>query len=364
MSTRPRIKFDHRGHCNACVWTEKKKTLDWTKRQEQLNRMLDKYRGKSEFDCVVPVSGGKDGSHVAYNLKHNYGMNPLCITIRPPLELDLGRKNLMNFINSGYAHMHITPDPEPMRKMNLYGFDLMGFPYFGWMTAIEAGVIRTASQLDIHLIFYGEDGEVEYGGVDKTQDDPFYDVEYQEEIYLEGGLAEVFKAADISFSESFFFKFPAKDVLKKKDIHITHWSYFENWDPYKNYMTAKTYCGLEENTDTNSGTFTNFAQNDQKLYALHTYLMYLKFGFGRATQDAGIEIRRGAMDRDQAINLVKLYDGLYPHEYIDNYLDYFQIYKEKFDSILDKWVNQKLFEKDSDGIWQPKFEVGVEFDAS
>ena len=62
---------------------------------------------------------------------------------------------------------------------------------------------------------------------------------------------------------------------------------------YRNYLTAKKFCGLQEKGDSNTGTFTNFAQNDQALYDLHAYLMFLKFGFGRATQDAGIEIRRG-----------------------------------------------------------------------
>ena len=74
-------------------------------------------------------------------------------------------------------------------------------------------------------------------------------------------------------------------------MEITHWSYFENWDLQK-LFTCQKECGLEEATIKNSGTFTNFSQNDQALYALHTYLMYLKFGFGRANQDACIEIRR------------------------------------------------------------------------
>ena len=96
---------------------------------------------------------------------------------------------------------------------------------------------------------------------------------------------------------------------------------------------AKEFCGLEENENTNEGTFTNFAQNDQYLYALHTYMMYMKFGFGRATQDAGIEIRRGAMSRGQGINLVNLYDNYYPDDYLPFYLDYFEI-KRKSSIIL------------------------------
>jgi hypothetical protein len=88
--------------------------------------------------------------------------------------------------------------------------------------------------------------------------------------------------------------------------------------------------------------------------------MYLKFGFGRATQDAGIEVRRGAMSRDQAINLVKIYDNMYPHEFIDLYLDYYKMSKQEFDDVLEKWVNKDLFSK-KDGIWQPLFEVGTDY---
>ena len=82
--------------------------------------------------------------------------------------------------------------------------------------------------------------------------------------------------------------------------------------------------------------------------------MYLKFGFGRANQDASIEIRRGAMDRDQALNLVRMYDGMYPENDIKTYLEYYNISKEKFDSIIDKWANKDLFEK-IDNRWSPKF---------
>ena len=86
MSTRPRINFDGRGWCNACRWMEEKKALDWSDRQRELEEILYKYRSKNRgFDCVVPVSGGKDGSYVSYQLKHKYGMNPLVITVTPAL---------------------------------------------------------------------------------------------------------------------------------------------------------------------------------------------------------------------------------------------------------------------------------------
>jgi hypothetical protein len=121
-------------------------------------------------------------------------------------------------------------------------------------------------------------------------------------------------------------------------------------------MIAKEHCGLEESVTTNDGTFTNFAQNDQGLYALHTYMMYLKFGFGRATQDAGIEIRRGAMNREQGLNLVKMFDGKYPDIWESQYLDYYQLTKEDFYGILESHTNNDLFEFKK-GRVKPKFEI-------
>ena len=89
--------------------------------------------------------------------------------------------------------------------------------------------------------------------------------------------------------------------------------------------------------------------------------MYLKFGFGRATQDAGIEIRRGSMTREQALNLVKMYDNAYPYDLIDTFLDYYKMTKEEFDNVLDKYANKDLFEK-INGIWSPKFIPGEDFE--
>ena len=357
MSTRPRISFDKRGWCNACVWTEEKKTLDWESRQKELENLLNKHRKTDgAFDCLVPCSGGKDGSYVAYNLKHKYGMNPLCLTITPALALDLGEQNLKAFVNSGYNHITVNPAYEAMRTLNRIGFLKMGFPYYGWLIAIQAGVIRMANQLGLELVFYGEDGEVEYGGTTETNRNPIYDVSYMKKVYLEGGYEKILKDSGVAQSELFFFQFPSDEALQKAPIDITHWSYFENWDPYRNYLVAKEHCGLTSADESNAGTFTNFSQNDQALYALHAYLMYLKFGFGRATQDACIEVRRGAMDRQQALNLVRLYDGHYPHEYLDTYLDYYQLSKSEFDEAIDKYANKDLFEK-VEGYWKPLFTV-------
>ena len=344
---------------------KKKKSFDWLSREKKLKDLLNKYKSKNgNFDCLVPVSGGKDGSYVAHQLKNKYGMNPLTVTIRPALELEIGNKNLNNFINSGFNHIHVSCNPVVLDRLNKYGFIHKGFPYYGWLIAIMTAVIKVALNFKTPLIFYGESGEVEYGGSSEIKDTMLHDIDYMERVYLEGGHKKVFdeikKDKDIVEADLALFRFPTKNEILNTKLSIAHWSYFEAWDSYRNYVIAKKYCGLIEKDDGNDDTFTNFAQNDQALYALHTYLMYLKFGFGRATQDAGIEIRRGSMTRDQAINLVNMYDNGYPHKMIERYLEYYQMTRDEFDNVLDKYANKELFEK-INGIWEPKFKVGQDF---
>ena len=365
MSTRPRITFDERGWCNACQWMEEKKSFDWSKRKVELLNILEKSRSKNgNFDCIVPVSGGKDGSYVAYMLKHEYGMNPLTVTVRPALSLEIGDRNLQNFIHSGYDHIHLSPNSKVLDRLNKYGFIEKGFPYYGWLIAIHTAVIKVATKFNIPLMFYGEDGEIEYGGSTESKNKALYDISYMKKVYLEGGhqkvLDRIKQDPDISESDLSFFKFPTDNEAKENELLFTHMSYFEPWDSYRNYIVAKEKCGLIEKEQGSIDTFTNFSQNDQALYSLHAYLMYLKFGFGRATQDSGIEIRRGSMIREQAINLVKMYDNAYPHDLIDTYIDYYKMTKEEFDAVLDKYVNKKLFKK-KEGIWEPRFIVGEDF---
>ncbi len=357
MSTRPRISFDDRGLCNACVWAEKKEQLDWDERESKLERLLDAHRrADGSFDCIVPVSGGKDGSYVAHTLKTKWGMNPLSVTIKPPLPTELGEANLQAFVASGFPHIAISPDPEAMRTLNKRGLIDMGFPYYGWLVSIKAAPLEIAARFGIDLLFYGEDGEVEYGGSTETDTDPEIRVEYMKRVYLEAGYEQVLENAGLAPQQLQFFSFPDNRLLESRSLKRFNWSYFENWDPYRNYLVAKQFCGLKEADQSNAGTFTNFAQNDQFLYVLHTYLMYLKFGFGRANQDACIEVRRGAMDREQAVELVRIYDGQYPAEYDEMYRDYFSMTESEFKAVLRKWANPALF-REKNGSFEALFDV-------
>ncbi|MDA9814655.1 N-acetyl sugar amidotransferase [Candidatus Pelagibacter sp.] len=354
MSTRPRISFDERGFCNACVWMEEKKNLDWSSRLLEFENVINEIKSKKKkYDVLVPVSGGKDGSYVAYQLKHKFNLNSLSVTIRPPLELEIGKQNLVNFVNSGFEHFHVTTNFEAMQKLDKQGFIHEGQGYYGWLISIHTAVLRVAQMFDIDLIVYGEDGEIEYGGSLDYKNKGFYGVDYMKKVYLNDTYGKLLKLSNLNENEKFWFTFPEEI---NPNLKVTHFSFFENWDPYRNYLTAKKYCGLSDIENTNTGTFTNFAQNDQLLASLHYYLMFLKFGFGRATQDAGIEIRRGALDREQGKNLIRVYDGIFPKENIPYYLKYFDLSEKDFIKIIDSWANKDILHKVGDE-WKLKIDI-------
>ena len=188
--------------------------------------MLEKYRSKNnEFDCVVPVSGGKDGSYIAYTLKNKYKMNPVCINITPPLPLEIGEKNVKNFAASGFNLVQLHLNPNVMMFLDKRGFIDKGFPYFGWLVAIQAAVIRTALKLDVSLLFYGEDGEMEYGGSTETKYNSLISIEYQKRVWFEAGYEKILDQLPSNLkNEAVFWRFPSKEEIGKKKLYTTTWS--------------------------------------------------------------------------------------------------------------------------------------------
>ncbi len=354
MSTRNRIEFDENGRCNACVWSEEKKSLDWKKREKEFLGLVKEAKSKNSgpYDIIVPVSGGKDGSYVSYTMKNKYNLNVLCVTINPPTRSEIGFNNLENFKKkSGFPLIEINVPNQISKKLNKKGFIEQGRPLYGWTTSIFTSVMRVAKYFGINLIMYGEDGEIEYGGSTESKYKAAFNAEFIKRVYLEGKTSQTFD--DLSDVDKYWWDFDFADL---SNIKLAHWSYFENWDSYRNYIVAKENYGLTEKNDANTGTYTNFAQNDNFLYDLHTYLMYLKFGFGRGTQDVGIDIRRGALSRDQGKQLAEMYDNHFPENYLHFYLEYYEMKKSEFMDVLDFHVSKELFKKEGE-IWMPTFKI-------
>lgn len=352
--TRPRLTFNDEGICAACEWAEIKRTqIDWNARQKELHDLCDKIRGKQQYDCIVPASGGKDSTYVADKMKNEYGLNVLTVTITPPLETEIIQSNMKTFLDHGYDNVKVTPNPKIAREINKYGFVEQGRPLLSWTSCLNSVMFRMASDYKVPLIMFGEEGETEYGGSTELRYTPYYDIDFAIDIYTYGNDPHDY-IKNHSERELYLWLYPSEEELRKANFKVAHWSYYENWDSYNHYTFAKDNYQMKVNKERNTGTYTSFGQLDTPLYKLHTYMMYLKFGFGRCLQDACIDIRGGRITRDQAVDLVKKYDGEYIGDDIPVYLDYYKMTRDEFDAVLDRHVNRELFEK-KDGIWTPKF---------
>lgn len=339
-STRPRIQFDENGVCNACNWHERKQTeIDWFKKKREFEIILDKFRDPFKFDCIVPCSGGKDSSYVAWKLKHEFAMNPLCITFKPQLQTWLGRQNLENFQASGFNHILITPDTDQYKKFARESFINDGMPKQPFVTGISTALLQYAAKFDIKLVVYGEQGEVEYGGTKETETLKRFDHDFLKNIYYEGQDPSEYGP---------WWQMPSESDLN--NVYATWWSLFEDWDSEHNARFAKEKCGLQMMVGGSIGTFTNYSQLDDILQDLHCYLMFVKYGFGRCTSDASIEIRRGRMTRDEGLKVVQKLDGQFPVEYLDVYLDYFEMTEKEFWQVIDSHVNKELLAKTGNAV--------------
>ena len=357
---RPRIKFNNEGICGPCLYTEKKKKniINYKKRHESLLKLLDKHRkNNGDFDCIVPCSGGKDSSMVAHKLKYQYGMNPLCVTFTPPVYTDIGIKNLRNFIDSGLDHKLISPNGKIYKLLSKLCFIYFGDHEEAFDRGVLSGPINEAYNNNIKLVFYGENGEVEYGGDSTLENSPGMPWDMVEKIYFSSPLSKVISAGikdgyfkkyniDLKKSVSHMFTFPKIKDLKKKKIEFHWWGYYNKWVPQDNFYYSATNCNFQANPEGRmEGTYSRYAQLDDATDSVLYYLMYIKYGIGRATSDAAHEIRDGHISRDEGVELVKKYDGEFPKRGFQVFLDFVDINEKEFWQIVDRFRQKHIWKK-------------------
>jgi N-acetyl sugar amidotransferase len=362
-STRPRLVFNEEAVCNACVHAEdKKNSIDWDARWKELEELCDRFRinDGANWDVLVPCSGGKDGSYVAWRLKHDLGMHPLAVTLMPQAQTEIGCQNLENFKKSGFDHIAITPNLQVYKRLAIKGFKEQGRPKMPFVTGISTVTIKVALKFGIPLIVYGEEGETEYGGSTRQMHRRRIDRQYLVDFYY-SGHDPIEYLDEFTCGELRWWMLPSQEELDKFELVPTHWSHFENWDPELHAKLAKEKCGMQTLDAHSVGTYSDYAQLDDVLQDLHAYMMFIKFGFGRTTSDAGIDIRAGRLTREEGVELVKKYDGRFPEQYLPVFLEYFEMTKEEFWTVVDSFANTEVLEK-VDGRWllKPAMIKGLE----
>lgn len=351
---RPRIGWSEDGICGACSFAEIKKKIKWDRRKKRLEELCDKYRrDDGSFDIVVPSSGGKDSSRVAYMLKYEYGMHPLTITWAPFEYTPLGYKNFRNFIKvGGFNNLMGSPNAKLMRKLARISFEAVGDAWMPFAYGQAAFAFHIAKAFDINLVFYGENGEAEYSGDPEMYDlrgIPF-DIWHEKclkgltiDDLIEYGLKETdyFTEDDYTEADLQFYRLPD---IENKDIQFHFFSYYHQWTPKENYELAVKNTGFQASPFRTEGTYTKYASLDDEHDGFHYYLAYIKFGIGRATADAAHEIRDGLITREEGIELVKKYDGEFPKKYFKEFLEYLDITDVEFWEVIEKYLNPNIWD--------------------
>lgn len=366
---RPRTGFDDENVCSACRYAEEKEhKINWRQREKELIVLLNKHRSKNgNYDVIVPSSGGKDSCIVAHQLKHKYNMHPLTVTWAPFLYTDIGWKNYLNFKDQGFDNLLFFPDGKIYRKLARICFELKGDAWepFGWGQLTYA--FHIALRFGVPLIFYGENGEVEYGGSMKNKNKPYESPKDWEYLYYKGtGMDKIIKEGlklgfltkeDVKQTDFMLYKTPPLDEIKKLGLERHWFSYYHKWIPQENYYYATEHMGFEANPDGHSeSTYSKYASLDDKLDGFHWYLGFIKFGLGRATRDASMEIRCGHITREEGVALVKRYDADFPSKYFQDFLDYLGIDEKHFWKVIDRYRRPNIWKKIS-GEWKLRHTV-------
>ena len=354
---RPRITFDDNGVCSACNYNDFKRKIDWRAREKELVDLCDRHRKKDgSFDVIVPCSGGKDGGFVAHQLKYRYGMTPLCVTWSALLYTDIGRRNLDAFIQSGFDHILGTANPKTTQKLTRLAFIHIGDPFQPFVYGQTNFPLRMAVQHKVPLIFYGENGEVEYGGDMKNAFRPTRDITDHDKHYFSGLPPEFWVDHDVSLAELAPFRAPDYEDIIKNKTEIHFFGYYHYWDPQENFYYCRENTGFLPNSERSQGTYSKYASLDDKIDGFHYYLSYIKFGIGRATSDAAHEIRDGKITREEGVALVKKYDGEFPSKYFKTFLEYVNLTDGDFGDLLDSWRSGHIWKRE-EGEWKLRMPV-------
>src|SRR3990167_211722 len=163
--TKPDLRLDEHGVCNACRSYEKRTEVDWDARYQDLLKVLDKYRRPdgSNWDCIVPVSGGKDSTYQVIRMLQ-LGLNPLCVTSTTCDLSEIGRKNIENIKHLGVDYVEFSPNPIVRAKLNRIGLTEVGDISWPDHVGIFTIPVRAAVQFNVPLIVWGENSQNEYGG--------------------------------------------------------------------------------------------------------------------------------------------------------------------------------------------------------
>lgn len=362
---RPRTRFNDEGICAPCEWAwEKDHVIDWEARTKELEILCDKHRSKDgSFDVVVPGSGGKDSVYVAHQLKERWGMHPLCCTWAPFEVTDIGNENMKMWNRNGFDIVIGMANGDLHRRLAKLAFELKGDAWEPFSYGQKAWAFHVAQRFNIKLTMYGENGELEYGGSEKYKHIPKEGPEEWKEEYFKGTSVDdlvqtgvqrgIFTPDEVKLETMRLYKPPHPEIIERQGIEMHWYSYYDKWIPQENWYYSVKYSGFKMNPEGRSeGTYTKYISLDDKLDGFHWYLSYMKFGMARASRDAQTDIRRHHLTREEGVALTRRYDGEFPKNHFQWFLDYLNTDEEFFWEVMNTYRDISNVWEKVDGEWK------------
>jgi N-acetyl sugar amidotransferase len=361
-NAKPTIKLDEFGICSGCRYHESRSELDipWDEREKMLLFILEeakdtaRQRGNSH-DCIIPVGGGKDSCYQVWLMKEKYGMNPLLVTYNHLFNTPAGNRNLRNLIEkSGCDLIRYSAGPDSVRKISRYMLKTVGDLNWHYHAGIRTLPFQLAVKYNIPLIVWGEHGFGELTGVVTLEDFVEFTKWTRKEHDMRGYEPhDLIGYEGITHHDIGPYIYPTDEEIDRVDVRGIFISNHVYWNGKAHAQLMIDEWGFSPVTYERERSFNLHSRLEDHANDIHDYLKYLKFGYGRATDDASMEIRHGRMTRDEGLELVRHYDSREPTS-LGLYCDFLDITVDEFYRIVEPMRDAAIWQKDAKGVWHTK----------
>jgi len=358
-----KLYIDEEGICSSCRSTEKFEQIkpdDWDERKKRFERILEETikDNKSNYDCVIPVSGGKDSYYQAHIITAEYGLKPLLVTYHGNNYLpegDYNRDRMRQLFNAD--HIVWGPSVDVLKKLNILGFKKMGDMNWHNHCGIMTAAIRVAVNFNVSLIIWGETQEI--SGMFEPDDFVEFSARLRHEHDLRG--YEWYDLIDdpvykLSEKDMLWAKYPSDEEIIRVGIRGLYISNFFKWDSNSHYKMVKERYGWKPAEEPFERTYRKFSNIDDRYEnGAHDLLKFIKFGYGRASDHASKDIRWGYMTREEGVRMVQKYDHVVSSD-LYYWLNYVDMKEDEFWRIADTFRDPRVWwieggEWWKDNIW-------------
>jgi N-acetyl sugar amidotransferase len=347
--TQETILFDKEGVCNVCRQIEKKRDdIDWGAKKNELLELVKQYKGKGDYDCIIPFSGGKDSTFQLYYVIKELGLKPLAVCFDHgffrPKHIET-RDRILNKL--GIDFLIFRPSWQIIKKVMMESLIRKGDFCWHCHVGITAYPIQIAVKHKIPLIIYGE-GSAEYTSYYEYADEEDIGERKLNRMGHNLGITAEDMAGiiNVNVRDLAPFLFPSYKEVKENNVRaITLGSYIK-WDTLKQSELIREKLGWEGDEAEGVPPEYFYEKVECMLLGIRDYLKYIKRGFARATHLTSIDIRHGRMTRKKAMELVKQYEGNRPAS-LDYFLKIMGLTEDEFmDIALKHVIAPHIFKKE------------------